>query len=87
MSDLDKEFKELEAKVRAKMEAAAKLIAEAAQLCEDSGQKVESQTEYDEPDDDGNVPLSLYHHEMYSAVRPLMGALSAAGWSASSMRC
>lgn len=87
MSKLEEDFKELEAKVLAKMQEAAKLIAEAAQLCEDSNQKVESQTEYDEADDDGNVPLSLYHYEMYAAVRPLMSALSAAGWSASSMRC
>jgi hypothetical protein len=94
---LDKEFNDLKSQVRQKMESAAKLLAEADELVKASGLKGEAtERDYDDgiisykddADDETQVaPLRTYHYEMYDAMRPLMNALSVAGWSASSMRC
>jgi predicted NAD-dependent protein-ADP-ribosyltransferase YbiA (DUF1768 family) len=88
---VEQDFETLKAQVRAKIEAAAKLIDEAAELAAKSDYMVEA-NEHDREwgmdiDENGEVSIGLYHYELNSEVRPLMTALTNAGWSASSMQC
>lgn len=75
MSEIEKDFKKVEEKIRAKMEAAAALIKEASLMA------------LDEESVNPEEPEGLTSWNYYDACRPLMQALTEAGWSASSMRC
>jgi len=84
MSELEDQFAKLEQAVKDKLEQASRLIGEATELVAQSGLKAES---WSEPDQNDEVPLSMYHYELYDATKPLMNAIENAGWSASSLRC
>jgi hypothetical protein len=88
MSDIEKDFEKVEEKVRQLMEEAGKLIRQASDFVADSQIMVETMRKYDyDCPGDRFDPLSLEHDDLYLATKPLMDALSYAGWSASSMHC
>lgn len=87
MSDLEKEFKKVSEKINAKLAEAAKAINEAVALAADVGVKGFVVDEFSEDDLDEDEYEKLGELSSLVNDRPLIMAMSDAGWRMSSIGC
>ena len=81
-NDLEKDFNKTKADIKVLLQTAADLIKQATNLAVKS--KLPHTDREDNLDDEDQW---LGSYNFYEETRPLMNAISDAGWSASSLRC
>lgn len=87
MSDLEKEYAELAANINGKIAEAGKLLAEANKLADDAGVVFLTYNEWDTQNLSEEEKEKIQFVSENISFRPVLNALSAAGWQTSSLYC